>query len=165
MQITINTEISIARPREQVFKYLTDGDTYIKVLLPLFPLPGVQSVTLKDADKPAKGVLRHIGLSDGSTVDEMIDEHDVPNVHCYSWGDELQLPLSLITRGAAARWDFEETESGTHVRWGYVFTLTSPIAYPVAKVFSLRFRAWMRAGLERARTELESHTVAAGNQS
>lgn len=161
MQITINTEISIGRPREQVFEYLTDGDTYIKVLLPLFPLPGVQSVELQDADEPAKGVLRHIGLSDGSTVDEMIDEHDVPSVHCYSWGEGLQLPLSLITRGAAARWDFEEIASGTHVRWGYVFTLTNPIVYPVAKVFSLRFRAWMRAGLDRAQSELESHAATA----
>ncbi len=156
MKLTARAEAHIARPRGDVFRYLTSCDCYPEFLLPLFPLPGIESATLVAADEPATGVERTVRMTDGTVIEETIDEHEISEVHAYSWGGGLKPPLSLIVKSATARWTFDETEDSTHVDWTYEFTLTSRITWPVAKPIFLRFQKWMNQGLERARSQLES---------
>lgn len=156
MKLTAEAELVIQAPRDTVFGYLTNADSYPNFLLPLFPLAGIESAELQSADEPAVGVLRTVRLTDGTVIEETIDEHDIPAAHAYSWGSGLKPPLSMIVNGAAARWTFEDVEGGTQVRWSYEFTLTSRLTWLAAKPIFLRFQTWMRQGLERARSILEA---------
>lgn len=164
MKLTAKADICIQSPRETVFRYLTDGESYPKFLLPLFPLAGIDSAELQSADEPAAGVLRTVRLTDGTVIEETIDEHEFPSLHAYSWGSGLKPPLSLIVNNAAARWTFEDTEGGTQVNWSYEFTLTSQLTWLVAKPVFLRFQVWMRRGLERAGSILEASGTTAQPQ-
>ena len=156
MNLLATAEINISRSSIEVFEYLTTADTYAHIMLPLFPLAGIQSAELIDADAPAAGVQRRVQLTDGTVIVETIDEHEPRRIHRYSWGDGLKIPLSLLVTHAAASWNFTETANGTHVQWSYDFTISSPLVWPVAKPVFMRFQTWMHQSLERARTHLES---------
>jgi hypothetical protein len=155
MKLKAAVAAEIRETPDAVFEYLTSADNYATLLKPLFPLAGIQSVELIDANAPAVGVRRRVRMTDGMELVETIDHHEPSTVHGYSWGEGLRPPLSLIVSQAVARWDFSETDSGTMVNWTYDFTLTSPLVWPLAKPIFLRFRTWMDAGLRRAQSTLD----------
>jgi len=157
MKLTASAESAIRCSRETTFQYLTDAATYSHIMLPLFPLAGIRSSSLIDADVPATGVRRRVVLTDGTEIVETIDEYSPPRIHRYSWGNGLKVPLSLLVSHAAAVWKFTKTNEGTFVRWSYDFTLTSPLIWPLGLPVFMRFQTWMRQSLERARTQLESN--------
>ena len=149
MKLTTTASLQMSADRRNIFDYITCGDNWPHILPPLFPLAGIQSITLLKADSPGPGVRRQVTMTDGMQIIETIDEHRAPAVHAYSWGDGLSPPLSLIVRRAAARWTLEESEQTTSVTWTYEFTLTSPLVLPVAGIVFRRFRTWMQRGLQQ----------------
>jgi hypothetical protein len=49
-----------------------------------------------------------------------------------------------LVRSARADWRLTPADGGTHVEWTYAFTLTSPLAWPVAyPLLTQVFRRWM----------------------
>ncbi len=161
MKLMTTASLQIAADRQIIFDYITCGDNWPNILPPLFPLAGIQSITLLNADSPGPGVRRQVTMTDGMQIIETIDEHRAPTVHAYSWGDGLSPPLSLIVRRAAARWVLEECEqatSVTRVTWTYEFTLTSPLALPVAWIVFRRFQTWMQRGLQQVQQATTSET-------
>ena len=52
-------------------------------------------------------------------------------------------------RSAIGDWTFSGDESRTRVDWSYTFTLTSPLAWPLASAVAWLFQRWMQQSLER----------------
>jgi len=159
MKLHTKVESRIHAPADVVFGYLTDAENYPKLLTPLFPLAGLKGVELVDAAAPAVGVQRRVTMTDGMELVETIDQHEPMKAHGYSWGEGLKPPLSMIVNKAVARWEFSHIENATLVTWGYEFTLTSPLVWPVAKPIFMRFQTWMGLGLERAQDILETEST------
>ena len=114
-----------------VFALMVDPDRFPSMFEGYGPIPAIRSVTL---DTPlAIGATRRIHNTDGTTLTEQVTALDLPVRHAYTLSG-FRPPFSwLVTRGESD-WALSAEESGTHVRWIYVFTLTSTFVYPLAAV-------------------------------
>jgi uncharacterized protein YndB with AHSA1/START domain len=149
MQLHTRAQVTISRPREEVFDFAVAHENLSRVLVKLGPIPGVVRI------EPAGGARRLVSLSDGAVVEEEVLELERPRVHRYSLSG-LKPPFSLMIRSGEACWTFRDAERGTDVEWVYTFQLRSPLAAPPAAALLLLFRRWMQAGLDRIRAELAS---------
>src|SRR5262249_30041361 len=135
--------IHVPRPLEAVYDHATNAAGYSKVLLPAGIIPGITGVEDLGSSR------RRVSLSDGSTLDEEVTVLERPRRYAYHWLTKPKARFGCPIETGGAEWTFEPAGSGTSVRWGYVFTLTSPLAAPLALPIIPLFRRWMQKGLER----------------
>jgi uncharacterized protein YndB with AHSA1/START domain len=143
MNLTTAATVTVPRPLEAVYDHATNAAGYPRVLLPAGMIPGITAV------EELGNARRRVSLSDGSTLDEEVTLLDRPNRYRYIWVTRPKPPFSWLVAGGAAEWTFKKAGEGTEVRWDYVFTLTSPLAFPLAAIVVRLFRRWMQKGLER----------------
>jgi len=158
MKLIATAEIEIQRSREIVFNTLVACTTYPRILHAKWPVPGIALAELPEGDELAAGVRRLVTLTDGTVIDEEILEFERPRVHRYAWSKGLRCPFSLMVRRAKSPRHFYEVGDGAKVEWTYAFEVTNVLCYPAVKPLSMRFGSWMRAGLMRAKSALESAT-------
>jgi uncharacterized protein YndB with AHSA1/START domain len=149
MQIRVRAEVFIARGTEAVFDFATAKDTLARFLGALGPIPGVTAVDIEGDGVLRAGARRHLKMSDGSEMTETILEQERPRRHRYRWVTQPPFPFPLFISGAEAGWVFETIGSGTRLVWTYTFDLTSPVAYPIARLIAFVFRKYMQKGLDR----------------
>jgi uncharacterized protein YndB with AHSA1/START domain len=143
MKLTTEASVTVPRPIEAVYDHATNAQGYAKVLLPAGIIPGITAVADLGSSR------RRVSLSDGSTIDEEVTVLERPRRYAYHWLTKPKAPFGWLIATGEAEWTFEPDGSGTRVRWGYVFTLTSPLAAPLAMPIIPLFRRWMQKGLER----------------
>ena len=108
------------------------------------PIPGTVSAEVIGGGKLAQGTSRRVYTSDGQHVDEEMLVLEPGAAVAYKLTG-ISPPFSLLVRHARADWKFTATPEGTHVHWNYAFTLTSPLAWPLAApLLHWVFRRWMR---------------------
>jgi len=143
MKLTAAASVTVPRPLEAVYDHATNAAGYSKVLLPAGIIPGITGVEDLGSSR------RRVSLSDGSTLDEEVTALERPRRYAYHWLTKPKAPFGWLIATGEAEWTFEAAGSGTRVHWGYVFTLTSPLAAPLALPIIPLFRRWMQKGLER----------------
>ncbi len=155
MKLTCRVAIDIARPREEVFDYLVNAQTFPKILHKHRLITGIAGAEMVDNAQLSVGAQRLIHLTDGATIHETISEFERPVEHGYRWTGTLKAPLKWMVKGGHGYWMFSERSGGTHVDWSYTFEISSPIIWPIVKPITLMFRGWQRAGLQRGKAVLE----------
>lgn len=156
VQLRVHTAIDVAATPERVFDFLSAPDAFVRVLQKLGPIPGISSVELLDgAPALAAGVRRRVHMSDGTTLDEHVLDHERPRRQRYRWGHPPQGPFGLLIRGAEGDWRFEPAAGGTRITWDYGFELTSPLVAPLGLLVLAIFKRWMQQGLAEVRKGVE----------
>ena len=93
----------------------------------------IAAITRVEADGvPRVGGQRTVYNADRSMLHECITALDPPHHHAYTLSG-FRPPFSWLVRQGAATWEFADSERGTRVRWRYTFTVTSALAWPLAK--------------------------------
>lgn len=155
MIVSTSASIVIPRPREEVFAFSCENDTFERHLRPLGPVAGLQRAEFFEGDSLEKGGRRRITLTDGSVLEEVILDYEPPRRHRYRWSSSgLRGPFALLVRSGTGCWDFGEVSEGTRIEWGYDFELKSPLFYPLALPVLALFKAWLKKSLESIRSEL-----------
>jgi uncharacterized protein YndB with AHSA1/START domain len=154
MELASHARVTIPRPREEVFDYLTDTDAFCTYLLKHGPIAGITRVEMVDGAPVATGNRRLVFMTDGSVLDETIVAYDRPVQHAYRWTETLKPPFAWLVRGGGGHWTFREDEEGTRVDWRYTFEPRSAVLWPVGKALLVLFGRWQRAGLARAKRHL-----------
>lgn len=153
-----NTEsIVVPGPRAAVFERAFALAEMPKLLRGWGPVPGVERAEMLDPGEYAVGKIRRIHNTDGSSLDEEILAHEPPSAHSYRlYGNFRGLAKLLVTEGRGD-WRFNELgESRTEVSWRYEFTLTSPLAWPLAvPMMKVAFANMQRGTLQRLRAGFE----------
>jgi carbon monoxide dehydrogenase subunit G len=148
VHLQLHTAIEVEATPERVFDYLSAPDVFTRVLRSLGPIPGVtSSELLGGATALASGVRRRVHLTDGTSLEEHVIDHDRPGRQSYRWGHPPKGPFGMLIRGAEADWRFAAHGSGTRVVWDYDFELTSPLIAPLAMLVLALFKRWMQRGL------------------
>ena len=151
MFVEPRARIRIDASVERVFDLAVAPDTLSRILRPMGPIPGVESVEMIGGAAVAAGARRRVLLSDKSHIVEALTVVDRPFRHEYYWVSRPSFPFSLILRDARASWTFTTDGAGTAVEWVYQLELTTVFVYPVAALVATLFGRWMQAGLERLR--------------
>lgn len=94
------------------------------------PIAAIERVEADGA--PRVGGRRTVYNADGSVLHECITALDPPHCHAYTLSG-FRAPFSWLVRHGAATWEIADSDGGTRVRWRYAFTLTSALAWPLAK--------------------------------
>ncbi|HVH97994.1 MAG TPA: SRPBCC family protein [Enhygromyxa sp.] len=133
MRVSNIESIVVPGPREAVFERAFALAEMPKLLRGWGPVPGVERAELLDGGEYAVGKVRRIHNTDGSSLDEEILEYDPPSAHAYRlYGNFRGLAKLLVIEGRGD-WSFVVLgPSRTEVTWRYEFTLTSPLAFPLA---------------------------------
>lgn len=148
VQLHVHTTVEVDAAPERVFDFLSGPDVFVRVLRPFGPIPGLTSVELLDgASALGAGVRRRVHMTDDTTLDEQVVDHDRPRRQRYRWGHPPQGPFGLLIRGAEADWTFHASPRGTRIDWDYSFELSSPLAAPLALLVLAIFKRWMQRGL------------------
>lgn len=158
MQITTQVTVDIARGREEVFAFATATPTLPKIFRGKGLIPGVKSVEVAGAGgdgvvviKP--GSVRHLQMTDGSTLDENFVEFERPCVIAYQMSG-LRPPLSLLVSSAGGRWVFTGDDKTTRITWTYT---TTPRNLLVSPITALTIRVFMRAAMQDCLLQLKAH--------
>lgn len=158
MQITTQVSIDIARGREEVFAFVTATPTLPLIFRGKGLIPGVQSVEVAGGGgdgvtviKP--GSVRHLRMTDGSTLDENFVEFDRPSVLAYQMTG-LRPPLSLLVSAAGGRWVFTGDDKHTHITWTYT---TTPRNVLISPITALAIRVFMHAAMQDCFDRLKAH--------
>lgn len=149
MHLSTEAQVTISRPRAEVFALLTQDEALMRYCQKKGPFAGIEEAT---SVKPLEvGSLRQVRMSDGMALVETISEWTVPEWHGYQWSDPPK-PLGFLVKKAHGLWHFEAIgDNVTKVTWRYTLTFHSRLIYPVAKVLLRGFRGWMQASLNNAR--------------
>lgn len=150
--MTTEAEITVERPREEVFDAYIRDDALVAFCRKVGPFAAIDELTTHGEMKA--GARRSVRMSDGLELEEIIADHVHPSVHAYGWRDPAG-PLGALVRKADAEWRFEPHGGGTRIVWQYAFTLRSPLLWPVGRLVASGFRRWMQAALERGKTAIE----------
>jgi hypothetical protein len=151
MFVEPRARIRIDASVERVFDLAVSPDTLSRILRPMRPIPGVESIEVLGDGVVAAGTRRRVVLSDRTDLIEEVTVLDRPLRHDYFWVTAPAFPFSLILRGARASWTFTSDGTGTSVEWVYQLQLTTLFVYPVAALVATLFGRWMQSGLERLR--------------
>ncbi len=155
MQIRTQATVEVPRPINEVYDYSVASENFATIMGGRGLIPGVVKVVLLDATVAEKGVRRRVELTDKSYVVEEVLDMTRPSRQAYRWDSKLKFPLSLLVAGAQAEWLYTTTPSGdTRIEWNYLFTITTPLVYPLALVMMSQFRGWMSQSLAAVRSEL-----------
>jgi hypothetical protein len=157
MRVSNTESIVVPGPREAVFERAFTLTEMPKLLRGWGPVPGVERAELIGGGEYAIGKIRRIHNTDGSSLDEEILAYAPPSAHEYRlFGDFRGLAKLLVTEGFG-EWRFlEHDESRTEVRWTYEFTLTSPLAWPLAvPMMKIAFANMQRGTLKRLKAAFE----------
>lgn len=153
MRVFNSETIVVPGPREAVFERAFALDWMPKLLRGWGPVPGVERAELLDEGDYAVGKTRRIHNTDGSSLNEEILLHEPPSAHSYRlYGGFRGLAKVLVTEGRGD-WSFVELDpQRTEVSWRYEFSLTSPLAWPLAvPMMKVAFANMQRGTLQRLR--------------
>jgi len=154
MEISTRSEVHVPRPPEVVFDRAVACETFVRILRPLGPIPGIARAEILGDGQLRAGAQRRIELTDGSVMGEEILSFERPRLHAYRWQDAPAMPLALLVRRGTGEWSFAPEAGGTKVAWAYRFELTTPLAWPAAALVARLFRRWMAQGLAALRDDL-----------
>jgi hypothetical protein len=143
MIVNVCAERMFATPPDAVFELALDAGRFPSTFVGCGPIPALRRITPRAA--PAVGSTRDVESADGSVLIETITAFVPPQRHAYTLSG-LRPPLAWLVRSGDADWTFMRTDSGTHVTWRYAFTLTNPLAWPLA---SPLLHVFMRGAMQR----------------
>jgi len=129
MIITVQAERDIRALIDVVFALTLDPDRFPATFRGCGPIPALRRITPNAPS--AVGSTRQVESSDNSVLTERIVALDPPHRHAYVLSG-LRPPLAWLAREGYADWRFAPSPTGTLVTWRYDFTLTSPLAWPLA---------------------------------
>lgn len=130
MQVHLSAEQHYADAPTGVFARSLDPLRFVAAFRGAGPIPALTKIEL--LGEPALGAERAVHSSDGAVLHERITAFEPGVRHAYELSG-LRPPLAWLVRRGEADWRFEPMrDGGTQVRWDYVFTLTTPLAWPLA---------------------------------
>jgi hypothetical protein len=147
MIVSTDAAAKIRATPERVFDVANDLENIAQAFVGYGPIPGTVRAEVIGGGVLAQGTSRRVYTSDGHDVVEEMLVFDRASAVAYRLTG-ISAPFSLLVRFARADWKFTETPDGTDVHWNYAFTLTSPLAWPLAgPLLQVVFRRWMRGCL------------------
>lgn len=129
MQVRLCAELYFTATPERVFSSTLDPARFVAAFRGAGPIPALTAIEL--LGEPGVGAARAVHSADGAVLHERITAFEPAQRHAYTLSG-LRPPLAWLVRRGEADWCFEPEGDGTRVRWSYVFTLTSPLAWPLA---------------------------------
>lgn len=130
MQVRLSAEQHFADAPASVFAQSLDPSRFVAAFRGAGPIPALTKIELMG--EPALGAQRAVHSSDGAVLRERITAFEPGVRHAYQLSG-LRPPLAWLVSQGEADWRFERTPGGgTQVRWDYVFTLTTALAWPLA---------------------------------
>lgn len=148
MNLHTQTSATASGKPDAVFGRAIDSARFPAMYLAFGPIPAIVGVDELGAG-PALGSKRRVKMSDGSAIEEELVVFERPTRYGYRWLTRPKPPFGWLIAGAVADWTFSPDGDGTRVDWGYTFTLTSPLAAPLALIVMAIFRRWMAKALAR----------------
>jgi hypothetical protein len=147
---------------ESVYIALTTPYTFPAHFKGFGPVPGISHEVLSEGVSQYQvGMNRRMYGKDGSVRIEKITELEYPNLFAYENVAGFGKPLSLLVKHGRSVWNFLPHKHRTVVEWHYVFTLTSPLVYPVASLLiNYYVKKAMQACLASYKTSLEKKITA-----
>lgn len=153
MKVCLSVEQSFAASPDAVFALALDPDHFVRAFRGAGPIPALTRI--EQLGEPMLGAQREVHSADGAVLQERITAFDPAERHAYELSG-LKPPLSWLVRQGEADWRFIEDGQGTRVRWDYAFTLTSPLAWPLAApLLRIFMQRAMRDGLRALAAEVE----------
>ncbi|MEQ1564705.1 MAG: SRPBCC family protein [Myxococcota bacterium] len=114
-----------------------------------FPGAGpVAAIERVELDELKVGATRTVYTADGATLTETLLEVERGRRHRYRLTG-LRPPFAWLVRAGDATWDYTGRDGATHVCWTYRFELTSPLAWPLARLVVVWFGVAQRRALAR----------------
>jgi hypothetical protein len=154
MQVHLVAEQHVAAAPARVFALALDPACFVRAFRGAGPIPALTRI--EQLGEPMLGAERDVHSDDGAVLRERITAFEPAERHAYELSG-LQPPLAWLVRQGEADWRFEAEGEGTRVRWDYVFTLTSPLAWPLAApLLKIFMRRAMRDGLRRLAANIET---------
>lgn len=139
MQVRLSAEQYFADAPTAVFAGSLDPSRFVAAFRGAGPIPALTKIEL--LGEPALGAERAVHSSDGAVLHERITAFEPGVRHAYQLSG-LRPPLAWLVSQGEADWRFAAVGNGTQVCWEYVFTLTTPLVWPLAapllKIFMQR---------------------------
>ena len=129
MPVRLSAEQHFADAPDVVFARSLDPRRFVAAFRGAGPIPALTKIEL--LGEPALGAERAVHSRDGAVLHERITAFESGVRHAYQLSG-LRPPLAWLVRRGEADWRFAALGEGTHVRWDYVFTLTTPLVWPLA---------------------------------
>ena len=129
MQVLVSAEQRFSAAPAIVFAGSLDPVRFVAAFRGAGPIPALTRIEL--LSPPALGAERAVTSADGAVLHERITAFVLGERHAYELSG-LKPPLAWLVRKGEADWRFVADGSGTLVRWNYVFTLTTPLVWPIA---------------------------------
>lgn len=129
MKVHCHAQVFVAGPVRTVFAMTVDPIRFPDFFTGYGPIAGIESVELDAPLRP--GSIRRVHGKDGSALREKVTVLDPPLRHAYVLTG-FGTPFSWLVKQGEADWTAAASGKGTQLRWDYRFTLSSPLALPVA---------------------------------
>ena len=130
MQVRLSVQQLFADAPASVFARSIDPRRFVAAFRGAGPIPALTKIEL--LGEPALGAQRAVHSSDGAVLHERITAFEPGARHAYQLS-RLRPPLAWLVRKGEADWRFAlSPDGGTDVRWDYLFTLTTPVVWPLA---------------------------------
>jgi hypothetical protein len=157
MKIHTLAVMTIAASPESVYTALTTPHYFPAHFRGFGPIPGISHEALpKEVSHYQVGLIRKMYGEDTSVFTEKITEMEYPNLFAYEIISGIGKPLSLLINHGRSVWNFLPHGHTTTIEWHFVFTLTSPVVYPLASVVIKYFmKKAMQRCLASIKTSLE----------
>jgi len=152
-QISVSQTVDVCAAPAAVFALAT-GARLTEFVKANGPLPGVAGIE-GAADWSAPGETRRLTLTDGSSFCEELTA--IAHNQSFSYrATGFTGPFGALVGEGRGVWSFSATPTGATVTWNYAFTPKGALAAPIVAVIAKLFwPGYMRAALERLRTEVE----------
>ena len=147
MQVLLSAEQPFVAAPDVVFARSLDPQRFVAAFRGAGPIPALIKIEL--LGEPALGAERAVHSRDGAVLHERITAFEPGLRHAYELSG-LRPPLAWLVSKGEADWRFAlSPDGGTHVRWDYLFTLTTPLVWPLAApLLKLFMRRAMRECLQ-----------------
>ena len=146
MDIRIDERVELPLSPEQTYDFLVSPNAY-KLFTGWGPIPGIREVVWEKGSSTEEGSVGTVHSTDGSTHTETIVEAVRPTRYAARI-DGFNSAFRFLTSGARETWDMSATSNGTLVERCFVFTLRSPVLWPVGALLGRFFRAAVRRNHE-----------------
>lgn len=157
MWIECSQQREVSCPPERAFAACLDSEHFADWFAGYGPIVAIAHVA---SDGPPRvGGYRVVHNADGSALRETITELLPPQRHRYTL-EGFRWPFSWLVSSGDALWTISPSPAGTRIHWRYRFTLTSAVAWPLAKpLLALFMTGAMRRCLENmARSLAPEHS-------